>query len=668
MSENNQNALLHNRIFITGANGGIGSVLVADCARQGYETVSLVYSSDSNVPKDPKIKIVYGDVNDPVVMAAATKNIDVLIHCALPHGNPQKGLITTLNAALGNQCKLVIFFSSWVVYAGNTPDVENGHQEEEEIRSSKKNDRYTENKIQEEDLVKRICKNAGVDYVILRPSLVYGERAKRGYGKILKILSVFPFTISANFVDLIHVSDVSKYVLKIIENKKCRNSIYNLGGYSYPSDVFFHLSTRMLGKHPYKLSSALTSLICKFLPSSLWFFKTKALLNSNKIRRATEFLPEIKFEDFTQGKCEKTFYPDTYSMVKDAYLHLFKSFSVVGKGYSFFDKNEPVPKKSIINMSKLDKILSVTGTFARVQAGSTLCKFIMDLDRYELTLPILPEFLYVSIGACIMTPVHGSSISGSCVADFAREITYLKDGQMFSVRHSDPEWDKIILSKGVIILDVLFECVKTFYLKKNCVIEDELVLTNLEQVAKSNYSISIYWDMISHKTLIWKFNIAKEPSKNLIQGLFHKTPKDLINYRMATILFPLMDGFSGKSFLLMKNFGSIGYFCSLVFAKKIRRFTKVKTLEFAVPIENAEEFLHELSNEFRKIKTRIPLVLIRFGAVNKLFSRILPVNPYIWVAFRTRNRNLLDIVCLLSKKYPLYFHTGKYVVINSAPI
>ncbi len=68
------------RIFVTGANGFIGSNLVSRLASAGFRVTALC--RNSGVPFSNEVSVVTGDILNPGTFAGYMKGCDVLFHCA----------------------------------------------------------------------------------------------------------------------------------------------------------------------------------------------------------------------------------------------------------------------------------------------------------------------------------------------------------------------------------------------------------------------------------------------------------------------------------------------------------------------------------------------------------------------------------------------------------
>lgn len=122
-----------------------------------------------------------------------------------------------------------------------------------------------------EDRLQVWAKNAGVDWVILRPTLIYGLGQDKNISEIIRLVrrfGFFPLVGQAKgFRQPVHAEDIAAACLSALENNNIVNRDYNLSGgetLSYREMVNRLFST--LGRRP--------RLIC--VP--LWFFRLVAAL------------------------------------------------------------------------------------------------------------------------------------------------------------------------------------------------------------------------------------------------------------------------------------------------------------------------------------------------------------------------------------------------------
>lgn len=218
--------LKEKKILVTGANGFIGSHLVSILAKSGYEVWAMI--RPGKLPyfeyENELIKVVYGDLTEKKSLLKLVPSGGTVINLAVNPSDKRlsvevniKGLKNLTEAAKEKKVRKFIQISS------------------QAVKINKKG-RYAKTKLEGEDIVK----NAGINWVILRPSLVYGEGEKGLFNKIkalaqkLKIVPVFGN--GKSLVYPVKIEELCQIILKSIQSKKDLGKIVDVGsspGVSY---------------------------------------------------------------------------------------------------------------------------------------------------------------------------------------------------------------------------------------------------------------------------------------------------------------------------------------------------------------------------------------------------------------------------------------------------
>lgn len=210
-------------ILITGSTGFIGGAVVEACKKQG-----LAYVGSSRV-KDGSS--VYINLNDNSVVLP--DGIDVIIHCA---GTSQqnknislKQVNTEATVALYKEAARrgvnhFIFVSSIHVNGCGCEDFDYT-----ETSSMAPWNEYAESKYLAEQSLLELRKKSDVALTIVRPPLVYGEKAKGSIALLQRISKKVPITLFGlvkNKRSLISVEDLADFLICCVQNKKSYDELF----------------------------------------------------------------------------------------------------------------------------------------------------------------------------------------------------------------------------------------------------------------------------------------------------------------------------------------------------------------------------------------------------------------------------------------------------------
>ena len=239
------------KVLVTGGAGFIGSSVARKCIENGHEVVILDnLSSGSNEVLEQLeslgIRAVIGDIRDPYSLQRAMHGCDAVVHLAaqisVPASiaNPQEnnsinveGTQLILNYCQQFNVKRVVVASSAAVY---------GQEDRLPLREETAGDLlspYAQSKWENEQQIIASRVN-GQNTVALRFFNVYGpgQRAEGGYAAVIpKFIDMMVNgkapTINGDGLhtrDFVHVDDVAKLILTIIENEwlALENHVYNV--------------------------------------------------------------------------------------------------------------------------------------------------------------------------------------------------------------------------------------------------------------------------------------------------------------------------------------------------------------------------------------------------------------------------------------------------------
>jgi uncharacterized protein YbjT (DUF2867 family) len=215
-------------ILITGATGYIGQRLVTRLIAQGVRPRCLVrdIQKASNLFPADKVELVQGATTAPATLAAAVEGIETIIHAAFMTADKKEsahnryeetnvhGTSNLIAAAKTVGVKRIIEMSG----LGTRPDKPGSYMQ----------GRY---------LAEQMLMESGLDWTIIRPSVLFGKNAPfiKGLTDLLHTTPVVPLIGGGKTLfQPILVDDVITIIIKILEDPEhTKNKIYTIGGPEY---------------------------------------------------------------------------------------------------------------------------------------------------------------------------------------------------------------------------------------------------------------------------------------------------------------------------------------------------------------------------------------------------------------------------------------------------
>lgn len=206
------------KVFVTGANGFIGQHLVNYLSNKNYEIYAMIRKGSlPGFELNKNVNMVYGDILDVYSMEKYIPEESIVVNLAVNPYDPKLshlvnvgGTSKLISVLEGKKINKLIHFSS-------------------QATKIKNKGVYSITKGESDELVKK----SKLNWIILKPSLVYSDGEKGLFNKIKGLVNMLPFVPVFGDgkvkVAPVHVLDLCKYVELVIEDKKDKYSVYDIG-------------------------------------------------------------------------------------------------------------------------------------------------------------------------------------------------------------------------------------------------------------------------------------------------------------------------------------------------------------------------------------------------------------------------------------------------------
>ncbi len=246
------------KILITGASGFIGSFIVEEALRQGFETWAVVRKSSSrSFLQDERIHFIELNLSSEEQLKEQLKEhqFDYVVHAAgvtkclhkedffRINTEGTKNLVRAL-IALQMPLKRFVYISSLSIMGAIRE--EQPYQEIRESDKAQPNTAYGKSKIKAEEWLDTV---KGLPYVILRPTGVYGPR-ERDYFMMAKSIQThtdFAVGFKQQDITFVYVTDVVQAVFLALEKGQTGRRYFLSDGEVYQSSTFSDLIRKELG-------------------------------------------------------------------------------------------------------------------------------------------------------------------------------------------------------------------------------------------------------------------------------------------------------------------------------------------------------------------------------------------------------------------------------------
>ncbi len=226
-------------ILITGGTGVIGTRLVDEWLKEGHRIRVLALPSDRTpLERDARVDVRYGDISNKENIKGICKGVSTVYHLAAVILSLDEGVFERVNVNgtrnIVEEAKdagvehFVYISSASVVYP--------------------KKAAYNLSKWKAEEIVRA----SGLNYTVIRPTLVYSDTGGEEFNNYLDYLKKFPIVPFIGKGEAkkrpVHVDDIAEGLLAVYGNKNAYGKIYNFSGSEVISILdFTRLCLKLMG-------------------------------------------------------------------------------------------------------------------------------------------------------------------------------------------------------------------------------------------------------------------------------------------------------------------------------------------------------------------------------------------------------------------------------------
>lgn len=197
------------KILVTGGTGFTGSRLIPLLLKSGFQVRAFVRPTSDRSPLSAlEVEWVIGDLSNPESLTSALHGVDALINIAsLGFGHAESILKSMKEAGV----KRGLFISTTAIFT--------------QLNAGSKSIRLA---------AEEAIHASGLDYTILRPTMIYGSARDRNMWRLIRLLRVTPilpiFGDGESLQQPIFVDDVAQAVLLALQNDVTIRKSYNIAG------------------------------------------------------------------------------------------------------------------------------------------------------------------------------------------------------------------------------------------------------------------------------------------------------------------------------------------------------------------------------------------------------------------------------------------------------
>ncbi|MGH8120968.1 MAG: NAD-dependent epimerase/dehydratase family protein [Gammaproteobacteria bacterium] len=254
-------------ILVTGGTGFIGQSLIKVLQKEDVQ-IRATYHGNKPVTEngqDASVEWTRYDLEHDNDYSKLLADIDIIIHLAgKAHIHKQNGhagnSFVKINsegtrqlaeAAARAGVRRFLYLSTVKVHGDvTTKNSEGGYQRFTENDRLNPQDPYATSKLDAEHQLRKICQSSKMDYVILRPPLIYGPGVKANFLRLIDTVAKgipLPFASIHNLRSLLYVENLGDAILACSRRPEASNQVYLLSDIDISLTHLIHKIALFLG-------------------------------------------------------------------------------------------------------------------------------------------------------------------------------------------------------------------------------------------------------------------------------------------------------------------------------------------------------------------------------------------------------------------------------------
>jgi nucleoside-diphosphate-sugar epimerase len=230
------------RVLVTGATGFLGRAVAEALERAGYAVVRGARHRPAAAPVG-QAWIGHGDIGPQTRWNVPLTGVETVVHLAGAAHFPKTTMAASVNtfarvnadgtarlasAAVGAGIRRLILMSSALVHGAASPPGRPFSEGDEPAPTTP----YARSKLDAERRLMAAARGSGLQWVILRPPMVYGPQARGNFQRLVRLLrSGMPLPLGAATAPrtFIGIDNLAHAVVRCVEHQRAANQVFLVG-------------------------------------------------------------------------------------------------------------------------------------------------------------------------------------------------------------------------------------------------------------------------------------------------------------------------------------------------------------------------------------------------------------------------------------------------------